>query len=582
MSEKNVSLNEMMDKTPRSKSAEPVDLTQGYVSPDKTEEKPLKKVAMPVTAGPLNSDSITTLDASDILPKRQKTNDMEESLFADLDAAVDRECESITERVEAIREAQREEVEMKEAEVEAEAQKKADAESVAQSIDFSNSDDEDFGLYDDDDDNASVEPAITSHISAMKANTHSDEILEPITTNTHEVKDSIKPSDIAEEEKEPIVARIITTEKTNILDGVNDDDLFGDDDELAENETSDSDKNSETMLEELKKEVKEKITLTKNALDLSKFTISKKSVNAQKAMKLAAQTRQSVADWTLLSAKRPISMTGLSGPEILKLNPENSSRNRLNTFRDMYRVIYEHVYDANKPEFETWLKQTRFVDLQHVYFALYMATFGGSNFVNYSCPHCNKVFIKDIKFEDMVVYADDETRQKVRDILKMDTTSPSNDEYPVDLFQISDSYAFGLRTPSIWNVIIETASLSDKFLERHADLIDIVSYIDGIYIIDKENGTLIPIDTKPDHNDQAKTSARRIKAYYDIISCLSSEDYYQLRSYISSYDEDAGKLNYQIPACTCPDCATEIPANTDITPDNMLFIRHQLAAIGNM
>ena len=336
------------------------------------------------------------------------------------------------------------------------------------------------------------------------------------------------------------------------------------------------------MIEEHKKEAKEKIIPIKKTLDLSKFTISKKSVNAQKAMKLAAQTRQSVADWALYNANRPISMTGLSGPEILKLNPENSSRNRLNTFRDMYRVMYDHVHDANKPEFETWLKQTRFVDMQHIYFALYMATFSGSNFINYSCPHCNKIFLKDIKFEDMIVYADDEARAKVRNILKMDTTSISNDEYPVDLYQISNSYVFGLRTPSIWNVIIETASLSDRFLEKHADLVDVVSYIDAIYIIDEENNNLIPVDTKPDPNDQAKTSARRIKAFYDIISQLSTEEYYTLRAHINSYDNDAGKVSYQFPACNCPDCATEIPANTEIGPDNMLFMRHQLAAIANM
>ena len=142
--------------------------------------------------------------------------------------------------------------------------------------------------------------------------------------------------------------------------------------------------------------------------------------------------------------------------------------------------------------------------------------------------------------------------------------------------------AFALRTPSVWNVIIETASLSDKFLEKHADLIDLVSYIEGIYIIDNENSQLIPIDTKPDPNDQAKSSARRIKAFYDVISQLSSEEYYTLRSIVGSYDDEASKMSYQIPACNCPECATEIPANTDMSPDNMLFTRHQLAAIGSM
>ena len=61
-----------------------------------------------------------------------------------------------------------------------------------------------------------------------------------------------------------------------------------------------------------------------------------------------------------------------------------------------------------------------------------------------------------------------------------------------------------------------------------------------------------------------------------------SEEYYALRSKISDYDEGAAKINYKIPACTCPHCSNEIPANTEMTPDAMLFMRHQLAALGSM
>lgn len=599
MNDKNVSLNDMMDKTPRTGSTAPVDLTQGYIDPQKEAPTPVKVSA--TQSGPIDMSTAQTFDPMTILPKREKPNEMEDNLFNDLDAAIDRECASITERVNAITVAQEQEYKDQVEAAEIEAQEKADAEAInpnAGSLTNPNDEDYGLGLYDEEE----ITPTpVTVHLVP----TTSDTIYPGVTgtdswstagdtapTGIPTTADAAHPTGVPsvecpkqenaanETETPSFAATIKTVEKPTILDGVKDEDLFADDEELADEPIDNRDTNA--MLEELKKEAKEKITPIKKTLDLSKFTISKKSVNAQKAMKLAAESRISVADWALLSAERPISMSGLSGAEILKLNPENSNRNRLNTFRDMYRVIYDHVYDANKPEFETWLKQTRFVDLQHVYFALYMATFGGSNFVNYSCPHCNKVFLKDIKFEDMIVYSNDETRQKVRDILKMDTNTPNKDEYPVDLFQISNSYVFGLRTPSIWNVIIETASLSDNFLEKHADLIDIVSYIDTIYIIDEANNDLIPIDTKPDKNDQAKTSARRIKVFYDIISGLTSEEYYTLRSHIASYDEDAGKLNYQIPACTCPECATEIPANTDITPDNMLFMRHQLAAIVNL
>ena len=110
-----------------------------------------------------------------------------------------------------------------------------------------------------------------------------------------------------------------------------------------------------------------------------------------------------------------------------------------------------------------------------------------------------------------------------------------------------------------------------------------VSYIDSAYLIDEQNGMLIPVNTKPDPNDMAKTAARRIKAMYDIIATLNSEEFYALRSKINEHDEFAtSKISYKIPETICPHCATKVPENRNVTPDNMLFMRHQLAAIANM
>lgn len=570
-----MSLEEIMEKEPRKA---PIDLTNGKVTLENDKEgKKEVKVIEDYNMKNFNFDEMESVEATDILPSKPKLKRAEDDLFAELDAAVDRECESITKRVEAITKAQDEELIAMAKEKEEEKQNLEDAEALNptykhEDFNFNNTDEEDLGIYEESDDTNSTE-------------IEQEEIVNTNTISAINNKDSDKDYTDTKAFEEKDISSTIPTNSNNensILDGVKDDELFDDEDDLFNDESSDEDERDvNAMVEELKKEAKTKTSAIKKTLDLSKFKISTKAVNAQKAMKLSAQTRLNVADWVLLSAERPISATGLSGAEILKLNPDNSNRNRLNTFRDMYRIIYEHIYDANKPEFETWLKQTRFVDLTHIYFALYMATFGGSNFINYECPNCHKVFLKDIKFEDMVKYADDDLKEKVRNILKMDTQTLSNDTYESDLFQISDSYAFALRTPSIWNVIIETASLNDRFLEKHADLIDVVSYIDAIYVIDETDNKLIPIDTKPDRNDQAKTSARRIKIFHDIISQLSSEEYYNLRHFIQTYDEDAGKLSYQIPSCTCPDCATEIKVR-DTSPDELIFTRHQLAAIGNM
>lgn len=550
----NMNLDDLMGgKRPRSTTT--IDLTGSQATVNGEKIEPIKNPtikAVPVVSGPVDTNNLRPVDIDRILPKREPApNPIETKLMDDLDAAVDREIENITKLHEDIAAKQEEEYEA--AELEREEQELSKDDEFALNGTVSADDYIDENKNDDDED---------------------DDIIDTIKNNDRTV--AYDDHDVKNDNK------TFEKPKINILDNIDDDDLF-DDAADEKNENNNNDAETDTLLEELKNQIKQRVEPIKKSFDLSKFTISQKAVSAQKVMKLAVQVHQNVADWVLPSAGRSISVSGLSGPEILKLNPENSNRNRQNTFRDMYRVIYDHIVDGNKPDFEVWLKQTRFVDMQHIYFALYMATFGGSNFLNYTCPKCEKVFIKDVDFKDMVMYADDETKEKINCMLKQDTTSHSSDSYNVELIQVSNSYVLGIKTPSIWNVIMETASLSEKFLDKYSDLIDMVSYIDSAYLIDEQNGMLIPVNTKPDPNDMAKTAARRIKAMYDIIATLNSEEFYALRSKINEHDEFAtSKISYKIPETICPHCATKVPENRNVTPDNMLFMRHQLAAIANM
>ena len=555
-----ISLQEAMGTEPRKSNT--IDMTKG-ITPEMVEQSKMEaRVLNSTVVNDLDMSTMTTMDSYDLLPKKEPDPvPFEDDVFAQLDAAVAKEKEKITERTEAVLEMQRKEFEDEIAVIEEKRLEEEDnfALGITNSAESSDSDSvlgDDFNYLD-----IEPDPATANRVTI-------DTVSNDATVKSEAASIEIK-EDVVNENKGP-----------SILDLVDDESLFDDEEST---EVVEEDDEEDKRFEDLKTQVKEKITPIRKSIDFSKFTISQKSANAQKVMKLAIKDHQSIADWVLYSANRPISVTGLSGQEILKLNPENSGRNRLNTFRDMYRILYDHIYDGNKPEFETWLKQIRFVDLPHIYFALYMATFNGSNFVTYTCddPKCKNVFIKDIPFEDMVKYAKDETKEKVQNMLKLDTTSPSNDSYEVELFQVSDNYVFGFKTPSVWNIIIETASLSDQFLEKYADLIDMISYIDAIYLIDYDNNTLIPVDTKPVPSDQAKTTARRIKVFYDIIKTLKSEDYYTIRAKITEFDKNTDDISYQVPGCTCPKCAKEIPA-MDMNPDNLIFMRHQLAAIGNM
>lgn len=559
---------------------------------------PTPKRFIPVNAGPVNMDNVIPVDIDQILPKQEKATVMDNELMNALDMAVDREIESITERHDQLFQAQEKELEEKEAAAEEEAMRADDEFAVNGTSAFVSTSNSDLAddMYEDNaapiigkrysafiDDSMTTEKAVSEVIGAMPA-IIDDKVIIKETSIANEVVTTESNSeetieDIAAD-VEPVVPELKPI-SIPVLDNVDNDHLFDDDDE-TEDEVNDA-PSSDEVLEGLKKQVRDRLGMgTIKKLDLSKFSVAQKAISAQKVMKLAVQQHQNAADWVLPSANRSITVTGLSGPEILKLNPENSNRNKINTFRDMYRVIYDHIIDGNKPEFEAWLKVTRFADLQHIYFALYMATFGGSNFTNYVCPKCNKTFINDIgSFDEMVMYATEEAKAKVRNILKMDSTS-SGDKYEANLVAISNQYAVALRTPSIWNVIIETASLSDKFLEAYADQIDLIAYIDTAYLIDQENMNLIPIDTKPDPNDIAKTAGRRIRVMHDLINKLDSQELYALRSAINELDESANDISYKIPGCKCPDCGSDVPGNDQIGPDGMLFTRHQLAAIASM
>lgn len=544
MAENMISLDELAGNDIPTNS---FDMTSGVVKVEQANPAPRKVV--PVMGNTFNEDMLKPVDIDALLPKKEKQDPiLSNPLYTELDAAVEREKQNITERQAQIFNKMREEVATIEAEEET-AQLDASIGGYSSTTTSIQSDPSDEYCIDD---TAVIIDENANHVSVIDDKDNIDIMVRP------------------------------ASDEDSILGYMDDDKLFDDADE-EEPVNTEPPLSDEELLDSIKKQVRERIidNSPRRGIDLSKFTFAKKGCSVQKVMKMAITGHQNIADWVLPVANRTISMTGLSGPEILKLDANNSNRNKINTFKDMYGILYKHVVDANKPEFEVWLKQMRFTDLQHIYFAAYMATFNGSSFTNYACPHCGNVFIHDIEFKDLVNYKDDAAKAKVQNLLRKDTTSSDGDTYEVEMIQVSENYAFSLRTPSIWTTIIEIASLSDKFLEKHADLIDVIAYIDSVYLIDYDNNELVPVDTKPDPNDLGKTVARRVKSMHDIISTLSSEEYYTLTSAIGDIDKTSDEITYKLPSCTCPKCNKEIPENTDITPDQLLFTRHQLAAIAN-
>lgn len=356
-----------------------------------------------------------------------------------------------------------------------------------------------------------------------------------------------------------------------------DDEDFEDEDDEEEDTKSDSEK----QMNDIKTKLKEKIKPIANVIDLSTFTISSKPVSVSNALK-ATTTNKHVADWVFTAEGRSISIEEFTGLELEKLNPSNSSRNRLNTYKDIYELIFKHVIDANKPAtMEQWVKKVNFFDLDHLYFAIYKASFEGSNFVPFSCPHCGEVFVsEDISIDDMVKFKDDKAKERVLALLNSDTNTES-DKINVEAVQISDNYVAGLKEPSVYNMIFENVILDEKFTEKYSELLSLVTFVDTIYYIDRENNELRPIEPKTYPENMVKTVKSKISTYGKILQSLNSDQFYQFNAYIKAIQERHDELSYRLPEVKCPKCEKEIK-EAEMSAENLLFTRCQLVGIANM
>ena len=498
-----------------------------------------------------NQSNLTEFDPTTIIPKKQKDPGTNE-VFANLDIAVEREKENITQRMQALEEKMYEDYIDSQDNIETEEVTVSTSEEIV-------SDSDDF------------------YTGTNEVETEEDK--------SYNVYKSSNEDDIIETKSSKVEEKPVTIEKTVSDEILYDEDEMEEDLDVDENEAK-ARKREEEQEKELNetidglKEAAKDVIKPYNTIDLSKFTIGKHGVKASTII-LKEEKNSDVADWVMYESGLPISMSALTGPELIKLDPDNSTRNRLNTMKDIYKIIYDHVVDSKKVSFDRWLKQTKYSDIDHIYFALYKATFNGSNFVSYQCPDCKKVFIKDMPFSEMVKMKDDSVKTKVDDILAKSTDN-GEIKFNVDLVQVSNKYVFGMRSPSLYNIIMETAGLPDNILEKYSDLIDTITYIDSIYTIDYTNMQLIPVIIPVVKDDPVKSTIKKIKTMYTLLKELSSDEYYTLRGYINKVSTESDELTYRVPGAKCPECDKEIPSNENTSASALLFTRHHLGAFANM
>ena len=357
------------------------------------------------------------------------------------------------------------------------------------------------------------------------------------------------------------------------------------DEDLEDNVDADklAEKEQKEQLDKLRTLIREKIRPVSKAFDISTFSISKRP--AANNISTPRDKGQKVADWVLMSGQKPIYMRGFSGTEMERLANGGKGRTRLNRALDTWQLIYSHIEDPHKPaSLEEWAKVTSFLDIDHIYMAIYRANFEGSNYIPYNCTNDNckdKVFLSDsFDIMDMCKFADKEAKARFNSIIGTETNVTSK-LYSTEIVPVSDDYAFVFREPSIYNIIFESAVLDQEFVDKFGDLVSICSYIDEIYFINRATRELQPVRVNVYPNNMMKTVKSRIINFSKYINGLDSDQYNTLLAYMNKINESGDKLTYQLPEVTCPACKTVIPA-VNQEAQNLVFTRHQLAALATL
>lgn len=534
-----------------------------------------KQPSIKVVNAKFDPSTAKEFDINTLEKRKPEKSEFEKEIMDDLDKAVAREKESITERINAITEMQRKEFEEQMAAKEEAEYKRVETEEQPTVKSSSGDDDIDWdNLFDDDEKTTEDKPVKHSPITRYVEEDTAQYTIPNMDSEPAKIDREVEEDDldVDEDTTTNTIEEVVEDPKPIASSNEISDDL---DKDLAA-EIGEEVPDTDSIMKRFAENVKERIAPITKRFNLNDFTVGESPIT-RLDIKMMGLSHVSVADHFLPNAGKIISCSALSGSELMAMNPENSNRSRLNTLKDIYSIMYKHVVSEKPKTFDEWLKTTRFNDLEHIYFALYKATFGGSNFMTYECPNkkCQDVFIEDVSFEDMINYADDEIKTKMQAIMSSGDSSIT--PYEIVRQQISNNLAIGIRNPSIYNVVIEVSGLSDSFLEKYQDLMDIIVFIDNIYYIDYEHQVLEPVDFMPDKNNIAKTIARRIKIIADILRSLPSDNYFELRKAVADAFPSLAGVTYKIPAATCKKCGTQIPERV-VGAQELLFMRHQLGA----
>lgn len=412
-----------------------------------------------------------------------------------------------------------------------------------------------------------------------------DEDFEEDTTNTtsdEKYEEEVSESNNTTEEPDAVVEEQEEENNDDIFDTLDDlvDDLEEEDAKII---------NEDESTEELRARFKESfasVQIAKDPIDLSRFKICRNAVSSSKVLNDINSKPQQYkrADWVLYHTGRSMTFEEGRGPELDALRKTISNSNGINGVKATLNYIYNHVVDPNKPSFEQWCKLIRTEDIESLYFGIYIACYSDGNLVARTCNKdkdgCGKTSLIDTNIRDMVKFEDAETEARFNAILSKDTTTETT-SFESELFQISDNFVISYRHPTLYSTFIQYSTLNPKITQKYSDILDTMAYIDGFFVIDRENNQLVPLNISEYPNNFNKTVIAKIKVYSEILKTLTIDQHNVLNAKLGSMIQSS-KVSYIYPETTCPECGATIPEEPIDSILNLLFTRAQLAQVKSL
>lgn len=332
----------------------------------------------------------------------------------------------------------------------------------------------------------------------------------------------------------------------------------------------------------LNSQVLEKIVGTARKIDVSTYKVSNRTASLQEVLNRAKATNPAkmTAAWPLMNLGRPFIASALTGPDIILLTGADENRNNFFTNYQQLSVIYNHDENPYKPTtLEGWMKTIPFWDVDELFMALFVATYGRANYLPYECadPKCHNMELKkidDIKGK-MVKFKDDKQKAKFEQIVQTPLTPDNSIEYESVIVPINDSIAIGFALPSLYTMVMELRSLNQKFQEKYAAVITVMTYIDKIYSINPDTKSFDKIDYKLYPGNVAKTFKSKIASYARILHMLTPSEFNVMTAYLNSIQGQQEVLNYVLPEANCSKCGHKIEERSTVGK-TLVFTQQQL------